>query len=95
MPGHDLVCDPKAEAGADIFLGSKEWIEDSRGVLRRDAWAAVFDNQFGGWALRGIAGRAVDGNFAAERHSIDGVGEQVGDDLFEFAWRAPCGRAVV
>src|SRR6266571_5224519 len=38
---NNAACDPQAQAGTDIFLGSKEWLEQVFSVLRFDPVAGI------------------------------------------------------
>ena len=83
----ELFADPEAEAGADGALGGEEGVEHLFGGGGGDAVAAVGD----GDADAGLAGGGVEGGGGADDDAavvVDGVecvGEEVGEDLAEFA----------
>ena len=38
---HNAARDPQSQAGADVFFGGKEWLEEVFSVLRRDPLAGI------------------------------------------------------
>ena len=88
MAVYDLAGGPEAEAGADVFLGGEEGLEDEVGVLgwrcrgRRPRWDSKAACRRG---VRGSGGD-VDGSVGID--GVGGVGDQVGDGLTELARQA-------
>src|SRR5690349_16241090 len=78
VQARDLACDPEAQpvAAAPVDADALEALEDALLLLRLDAPAAVGDADLG--VARGLADADRDGLAIAV---LDGVGEQVADDL--------------
>lgn len=77
----DLLGDPEAEAGADIFLGGEERLEDAVKIFGRYAGTAVGDYDFDG-AVLFIGNKArADDDGAIGSGGIDGIGDYVREDL--------------
>ena len=91
----DLLGDPEAEAGADVFLGGEEGLEDVIAVFGGDAGAVVFDDDLDDFAVGVLVAVDADADGAAVGDGVGGVGDEVGDGLLEFAGEALDGRAVV
>jgi hypothetical protein len=94
----DLLADPEAEAGAVESLGAEEGLEDARGGCGGHAGAVVCN----GDDETLDAGVVVAGFSAAEQdaaavgaHRVDGVAEEVADDLADFSFVAEDGAARV
>ena len=51
VPGDDVVCDPEAEAVAELLLGGEEGVEDFGERFLRDAGAVVDETDGGAGAL--------------------------------------------
>ena len=91
----DLLGDPEAEAGADIFLGGEEGLEDVIAVFGGDAGAVVFDDDLDDCAGCVFVAIDADADGAAVGDGVGGVGDEVGDSLVEFAGEGLDGRALV
>ena len=83
----ELLADPEAEAGADGALGGEERVKHLFGGSRSNAVAAVGDREADAWSAgRGVEGGAgADDDAAVVAYGVEGVGEEVGEDLAEFA----------
>jgi hypothetical protein len=79
----DFAGDPEAEAGAYVFLCGEERLEDAVGVFGSYAGAVVFDGYFEAEAGREIDATRSNADAAGGIYGVDGVGYEVGDDLFE------------
>jgi len=90
MAVDDFVADPEAEAGAVEAFGGEEGFEDAGAGFGGDADAGVGEGE----GEAGAAGAPV-GCFAAAKeeaasggHGIDGVGDEVVEDLTDVAFEA-------
>ena len=95
MALNDFFGDPQAEAGADIFLGGEEGFEDVIAMFGGDAGAVVFDDDFDDVGGRILVAIDADADGAAVGDGVGGVGDEVGDGLFELAGEGLDGRAIV
>src|SRR5581483_3897195 len=80
----ELLCHEQADAGADGHAGGEEGVEDFVQVLLGNPHAVVFDGEEdAGTGCLDV--RDAEAETAAVAHGVDGVGEQVGDDLHHLA----------
>src|SRR5215510_4273655 len=86
MPAHNAVDGSKADAGAFKFLRavqSLKYAKELVGVFHIEA-DAVVANENGGLAI-GLETTHFDHRLGARARVFDGVGKEVGEDLFEKA----------
>ena len=90
MALHDFFADPEAEAGAGDALGGEEGVEDAGLDFGAHAGGVVGD----GDGDAGLAGAPVGGfafaheEAAAAGHDVEGIADEVGDDLADFSVEA-------
>jgi hypothetical protein len=84
----EFAGDPEAEAGAGVFFGGEEWLEDAADVVFVNAAAGVGDGDTdtaaGGAAGIG-GGVCLDADGGALVAGVETVGEEVGEDLADLA----------
>ena len=80
VPLHDRVGDRQAEARAFLALGGEEGIEDAPAHVLGHADAGVGDREDD---VAVILRAGADAQRPAPRHRVDGVQDQVGEDLVE------------
>ena len=80
MPLHDRIGDRQAEARAFFTLGGEEGIEDAPAHVLGHADARVGDREDDVAVILRVR---VDAQHPAPRHRVDGVQDQVGEDLVE------------
>jgi hypothetical protein len=86
----ELFADPEAEAGADGALGGEEGVEHLFGGGGGDALTAVGDGEADTWCAGGgvEGGTGADDDAGVVADGVEGVGEEVGEDLAKFAGNA-------
>src|SRR5437868_6325796 len=80
--------DPQSQAGADIFLGSKEWVEQVFSVLRFDPVAGIENGDANSGPMCSVPCMCLpdpDCQRPSAWHGVDRVAEQVGKCLAQFA----------
>src|SRR5215469_579164 len=83
VPFQDLACDPKAEAGADVFLGGEERLKDTLDIFGGNAGTVIFNDQSdiaSGDVVRPIQ---TDPDLPSWIDGIDGVRKQIRENLFQ------------
>ena len=91
----DFLGDPEAEAGADVFLGGEEGLEDviaCSGAMPGPSSSTMILTM---WLVGILVAMDADADGAAVGDGVGGVGDEVGDGLLEFAGEGLDGRAVV
>ena len=82
---NELLGDKEADPGSDGASGSKEGFEDVGEILFGDAAAVVGDGeQDAGFLLASVLDG--DAQVSAGGQGVDGVGEEVGDNLHDLAF---------
>jgi len=87
---HDSQAHPQAEPGASGFLRGKEWLEDPRHVLPRDASAGIShgDSDSGVSVASGCPAHA-NRNCPCSGQRLQSIQNQIGKDLAQFAREGP------
>ena len=94
VPLDDSGGDPEAEAGPVEIFGGVEGLEEAGANLGRHAVAGVGDGDADAFAARRVADRVVccvvgaDDEAAALAHGVDGVGDEVVEDLADVVFKA-------
>ena len=90
MAVDDFVADPEAEAGAAEAFGGEEGFEDAGAGLGRHADASVGDGEDQAAAVGAPVGglAAAHQEAATGGHCIDGVGDEIVEDLADVAFEA-------
>lgn len=83
----DFLRDPEAEAGAGDALGGEERFEDAPEGFGGDAGAIVGDGDAdaGAAGFPVVRGEFAEGDATAFAEGVDGVADEVGEDLSDFA----------
>jgi hypothetical protein len=94
MPVYDLPDDPEAEAGTNVGFRGEEWLEDLVTKLVRYSWAIILDDDLRGLNTVVFDAEYLDAHGAVLREGVDGVGDEVGDNLLQLSGAAIDGWTV-
>jgi hypothetical protein len=83
-PFYKLPGDPEPYAGSELALGREERVKDFLHMLRCDARPAILDDRLNPHSCRAdeVSGRDAENAFVP--HRIDGIGDNVREDLEHF-----------
>jgi hypothetical protein len=94
VPVDYLFGDPQSESCADVLLGGEEGFKDSIDVVGMNARAVVFDDDVNTSAVEDFDAGEFDSNGSVVADGVGGVGDEIGQGLFELAFEALNGRAL-